>query len=155
MLNNGVNLWRLLLDGGSGYPILNLVQLLNTVSDTEFVDAIDGNNATIKASNCLTFDGVDDKITFTDLSGVSIVSSDGTSTPSINGNDIECTAGTLYNLVLDNGSHYPLAEGGDNNAYDTVNDDTGVISSTGDVQDMWTTQDDYHYNITQGFNFYG
>lgn len=156
MLNNGVNLWRLLLDGGVSYPLENLVQLLDTVSDTQFLDSINDYDADIKGSNCLTFDGVDDKLTFTDLSGVSITSSDGTATPSINGNDIEVTAGTLFNLVLDNGSVYPLAEGGDDNAYDSVNDDTAVIDAgAGAVADMWTTQDEYNYNITQGFNLYG
>jgi len=63
-------------------------------------------------------DGVDDKLSFSNLSGVTIVSSEGTSTPTINGNDIEFTAGTIWTLELSNGSFYSFNEGSGNTVYD-------------------------------------
>jgi len=99
-------------------------------------------------SNCLDM-AIDDTVDFDDLSGWSIISSEGTSEIEINGNSVKCTsAGILYNLILNDGGenhYYPLAEGYHTIAYDTSESPShGTINCVGDE---WTTQDVYHKNI--------
>lgn len=100
--------------------------------------------AKLVESNCLSFDGVDDIISFTDLTGVSIVSYGGTSTLSINGNNIEGTAGTVYNLLLSDGTHLPCAEGEGNTVYDASGNNNHGTFINGV---SWTKQNIYHYNF--------
>jgi hypothetical protein len=107
-------------------------------------------HAKLKNSFMLTADGVDDQIAFSDLSGITIVSSEGTSTPSINGNNIELTAGTIWNLVLSNGSVFPMAEGDGTIVYDKNALLNGQLENF-TLASAWTLQDEFHYNIENGF----
>jgi len=56
---------------------------------------------------------------FDDLTGITIVSSSGTSTPTISGNRINLSIGTFYGLELSDGSYFGL-----NNHF--INSKTGV-----------------------------
>lgn len=80
--------------------------------------------------HCLTSSGISMKLSFDDLTGVSITSFQGTSTPSIVGNYIELTAGNIYNLLLSDGTHLPLTEGFGTTVYDiSGNGNHGTISN--------------------------
>ena len=48
-------------------------------------------------------------------------------------------------------THYwPIAEGGGTTVYDVVGSKNLTLATT-----SWSTQDDYHYNLTKGFQLYG
>lgn len=107
-------------------------------------------HAKLKNSFMLTADGVNDQIYIPGLNDTTIISSEGTSTPSITGETVELTAGTIWNLVLSNGSVFPMAEG----QGDIVYDKNGLLN--GQLQNFtlasaWTLQDEFHYNIENGF----
>lgn len=75
------------------------------------------------------FDGTA-HVAFTDLTGITITSSLGTSTPSKNGNNIEFTSGTCYNLTLSNGTIILFCVGGGVTVYDiTVNAMHGTVTT--------------------------
>lgn len=125
------------------------------VSTTHTADNLEGTlgeaayDAKLIDANCWTFDGVSQHATEASLTGAeTVTSSEGTSTPSISAGQIDFTAGTCYNLVLSNGSEYPMAEGAGTTAYDVSGNGrhlTLVNSPT------VGTQDTHHYNVTKGF----
>lgn len=101
--------------------------------------------------NCLTSTGVAMKIAMANLTGVTITSSLGTATPSIVGNDIELTAGTLYNLRLSDGTILALTEGSGTTVYDiSGNANHGVISNP-DL-DCWDYFQYEYSNNHRGYN---
>lgn len=111
------------------------------------------NNAQAVSANCLTFDGVDDVIAVPSLVGdETVVSSEGTSTPTISAGEIDFTAGTCWNLLLSNGSLYPMSEGGGNKIYDVINSAHGTLTNANLTTAWATKQNVYHWNLTQGFN---
>lgn len=68
----------------------------------------------------LTFNGTTQSMTVTGLSGsVTVVSKDGTSTPTVSAGSIAFTSGTIFNLLLSDGSFYPVVEGIGTTAFDT------------------------------------
>jgi hypothetical protein len=93
-------------------------------------------------------DGITDKLTFANLSGITIVSSYGTSTLSISGNDINFTAGTCYGLLLSNGKLFRLTEFSGN----TVYSDDGLWSATITGGGSWWTRID---NPNRAYNQLG
>lgn len=111
-------------------------------------------------SYAASFDGVDDYVAIPALSGSeTVVSSQGTSVPTISAGRIDFTAGTCYELTLSNGSTYPLSEGVGDVVYDvsgngnhgTVNNASTAVEGAG----FWGgRQDDYHYNLENGFQLY-
>lgn len=112
-------------------------------------------NPKLVENHCLTFNGVDQKLSFSDLTGVAVVSSEGTATPTINGNDIEFTAGTLWDLVLSDGTRLPCGEGNGSNVYDvSANDNHATITNY--AASMWDNfQDEFAWNALRGFNDVG
>jgi len=82
-------------------------------------------------SYAASFDGVDDYISATHLTGSeTVASSVGTSTPSISAGRVDFTAGTCGNLILSDGTHYPLTEGAGDTAYDiSGNGNHGTINN--------------------------
>lgn len=115
-------------------------------------------NAKLVESSCGTFDGVDDEIQFTSLAGgTTITSYEGTATPTIDtgNNKITVTAGTLYNLVLSDGTTLPIGEGYGTVAYDVSGGDNhGTLSNITESSFWAATQDTHHYNIRNGFEEY-
>lgn len=111
-------------------------------------------NAKLLASNCATFDGVDDHVLAAHLAGTeTVTSSGGTSTPTVSAGRIDFTAGTCWDLVLDDGTIYPLAEGNGTTAYDVSGSDNhGTITSATNATFWGATQNSYHRNITNGFS---
>ena len=98
-------------------------------------------------SFCLYLD-VDETITFSDLTGVDIESSEGTAVLAKAGNTIKATsAGTVWSLILDNGAELPLQ----GSLYDISSEEFHGVSTTGD---MFYRQDTYHYNLNNGFDLY-
>ena len=86
------------------------------------------------------------KLTFSDLTGVTIVSSDGTSTPTKNGNDIEFSAGTVWNLKLSDGTWIPNPY----NGYDVSGNDNRGTPTDITAEE----QDEFAYYQKYGFDRY-
>lgn len=111
-------------------------------------------NLYMVGSNCVNLDGVDDYGQFNfDLTGLSITTYKGTATPTIDtiNNRITLTSGTFYNLVLSNGTIFPLAEGKGTISY-ARGDETKTITWKNITESVfWDTQNEYHSNITDGF----
>ena len=116
--------------------------------------------AQIEDSSCLTMDGATMSISVPSLVGSeTVVSSGGTSTPSIAAGVINFTAGTCWDLILSNGMTFPLADGSTaNQGVRTVTDrDTeAAYTITNGADSCWAaTQDLYHSNILNGFSWSG
>jgi hypothetical protein len=103
------------------------------------------------------FDGIIN-LTHPDLSGVSISSSKGTATPSISGNDINVTSGTLSELALSDGSKYVFSEESGLIVHDLVNGNHLTINLNGSSNgSQWLlgANKDYHHNLKYGYKDYG
>lgn len=111
-------------------------------------------NIKIVWNNVGLFDWVNDKLTFSDLSGITITSSTWTATPTISWNDITCTAGYLNSLVLSNGSTYSFAEGN----WTTIYDRAWIMDwevSTADIDTFRSTVDAVKpHNIIDWFDLW-
>jgi hypothetical protein len=68
-------------------------------------------DAQLVNSNIVVMNGTDNFLSFSDLTGITIVSFEGTAVPTKSGNNINYTAGTVSYLELSNGSYYTFAEG--------------------------------------------
>ena len=115
-------------------------------------------NAVSKAANCGTFDGTNDELQFVSLTGgTTIVSFGGTATPTIDtvNNKITSTAGTLYNILLSDGTHLALAEGAGPIAYDSSGNGNHATITNATLSSFWgSTQDIYFANLANGFTPY-
>lgn len=82
-----------------------------------------------------------------------IVSYEGTAIPYKDGSNIRFSqGGIIYNILFDDGTHLPIAEGQGPLVYDS----TGTYTFyTPNPSYSWVTQDTFHYNITNGFNDLG
>ena len=101
-------------------------------------------------SNCATFDGTA-YLAVSELVGTeTVTSSGGTSTPSISAGRIDFTAGTCWNLVLSNGSVYPMGEGSGGTCYDVENEYHGTLTSYTDALVWADVQSSYHHNTFNG-----
>lgn len=101
-------------------------------------------------SPCLTFNGTDQSISVSSLTGSeTVVSSGGTSTPSISAGQIDFTAGTCWDLRLSNGMIIPMSNKGMGGVYDTFNKAFYPITTY--AASMWNgTQDSYHEHLNNG-----
>ena len=108
----------------------------------------------LTGSHCATFDGVEDALLATHLTGSeTVVSYSGNSTPTISAGRIDFTAGTMYNLILSDGTHYAMAEGLGTTIFDTSGGGNhGTAVNTDDATFWGSTQDGYHHNLTKGFS---
>jgi hypothetical protein len=105
----------------------------------------------LTGSNCLTADGTL-YIAAAHLAGTeTVVSSGGTSTPTISAGRIDFTAGTCWDLTLSDGTHYPLSEGGGIGIYDDSGANNHGILTSATLASAWAgSQDEYHNNIIRG-----
>lgn len=111
------------------------------------------NNAQLLQSACFNFDGVDDYISIPSLTGSeTVISKQGTSSLTISSGRIDGTAGTLYNLKLSNGMYLPCSEGGGSQLH-CVNTNQAFDIVNGQEDNWLESQDDYHYNILEGFSY--
>jgi len=102
-------------------------------------------------NSCILFNGTNQSITAAHLVGTeTIVSSGGTSTPSISAGSIAFTAGTAWDILLSDGTHYPLAEGAGVIAYNTDTGNHGTLTNS----PTWSTQDVFAANFEFGFSLY-
>lgn len=108
-------------------------------------------------SPCGNFDGVDDYMSVTSLTGSeTVISKLGTATVTIASGRINFGAGTCYSLVLSNGSKYAFSEGSGATIYDiSGNGRHGSLINTTEGNFWGQTQDVYHYNIINGFRLSG
>ncbi len=91
---------------GGGVPFLYAaIQYLTEITaDGMFLDTSDGTTYNAELfSPIFNANGTDNTLTHPSLSGITITSSEGTSTPTINGNNIELTAGYINKLELSDG----------------------------------------------------
>lgn len=113
-------------------------------------------NAILKQSNCLHLDGIDDIIQFADTTGWNRLENAGTSELSINGNNIEGTEGSVYNLRVydssDNLIHlFPCSEGGGTIINCVLGGTIGTLMNA-TIETVWTKQDEYHFNLEHGWS---
>ena len=113
------------------------------------------NDASLINSSCLTADGTL-YIAAAHLAGTeTVVRSGGTSTPSISAGRIDFTAGTCWDLLLSDGTYYPLADcWGTPISNAAVDGDDGVLTDATLASAWGATQDEFHYNILNGFSLY-
>ena len=113
------------------------------------------NDAALINSSCLTADGTL-YIAAAHLTGAeTVVRSGGTSTPSISAGRIDFAAGTCWDLLLSDGTYYPLADcWGTAISNAAVDGDDGVLTNATLASAFGATQDDFHYNILNGFSLY-
>lgn len=112
------------------------------------------NDAGLINSSCITADGTLYVAAAHLVGSETVARSGGTSTPSISAGRIDFTAGTCWDLLLSDGTHYPLAEGWGVDVGSSVSDNDGVITN-GVLANVWAaTQDAYHFNILDGFSLY-
>lgn len=84
-----------------------------------------------------------------------VISSGGTSTPAVSAGRIDFTLGTCWDIVLSDGTHYPISEG-----FGSVMHDTSPGANHADLLNLaeatfWAaTQDEFHRNLIEGFSFY-
>ena len=107
-------------------------------------------NALIVGSPCTIWNGTA-YLTVVGLgTNVTVVSKQGTSNVSIVTNRISFTAGTCWDLLLSNGSHYSMSDLSADRCHDDVNGMHGIITS-GTIPVIWgATQDAYHYCAENG-----
>lgn len=120
-----------------------------TGNDLQFVGKVASDMKFVN-SNCLEFDGIGSEITFDNIANdTRIVSYQGTANLVLDtaNNKITCSAGTVLNLKLSDGSHYPCAEGLEFVVYDVSGSENHATHNG-----TWGLQDNYHYNITKGFS---
>lgn len=113
-------------------------------------------NALAKQSNCLYLDGIDDIIQFSNTTGWDRLENAGTSELSINGNNIEGTEGSVYNLRVYDGSDnlihlFPCSEGGGTRINCVLGGTIGTLVNA-TLGTAWAKQDEYHYNIKEGYS---
>jgi len=115
---------------------------------------------TPKNAPCATFDGTaGDYISIAGLTGSeTVISSGGTSTPSISAGKIDFTAGTCWNLQLSNGMVFPLSESAGTTVYGYDSEDntyTGTITAS-DIGAFWgSTQDSFFHDWEYGWELSG
>lgn len=108
-------------------------------------------------SYCANPDGIDDHLSVPHLIGTeTVVSSGGTSTPSISAGRIDFTAGTCWDLVLSDGTRYPLSEGKGADVHNVIlNSDHATwqnASTSTEGAGVWAGRtDDFHWNAEKGF----
>jgi lysophospholipase L1-like esterase len=136
----------------------NLLWLLNlgvTGSTLEDKSGLNNDGALAK-SHCATFTTSTVLTCTTSLAGITVTSNAGTATISISGNTIICSVGgTVFNVLLSNGSILPFAEGAGTQVSTDSATTALVFNVTGGSIDWTATQDTYHYNFKQGFSYYG
>ena len=103
---------------------------------------------------CLTLDGVDDYIDAAHLTGSeTVVRSGGTSTPTISAGRINFTAGTCWDLLLSDGTHYPLCESGGATLHDVSGNGNDGTLTNAVLATAWSaTQDEYDYLVSNGWS---
>lgn len=136
----------------------NLLWLFNlgfTGSTVEDKSGLNNDGSFVK-SHCGTITTATVLTCTTSLAGITVTSNAGTATISVSGNTIICSGnGTVYNVLLSNGSIIPFAEGAGTQV-STDNATTALVFNvTAGSIDWTTTQDTYHYNIKQGFSHLG
>jgi hypothetical protein len=113
------------------------------------------NDAALINSSCLTADGTL-YIAAAHLAGTeTVVRSGGTSTPSISAGRIDFTAGTCWDLLLSDGTYYPLADSwGTPISNAAVDGDDGVLTNATLANAWGATQDEFNYNFLNDFSLY-
>lgn len=103
-------------------------------------------------SSCLSVDG-SQVLTASDLTGITIVDYDAEGVMSINGNNIEITAGECYYLELSNGAKYRFSEYGET-TLSSISGTAFDLEISGSLIDVWTLSPyAYPQNNSKGFSF--
>jgi hypothetical protein len=136
----------------------NLLWLLNlgvTGSTLEDKSGLNNDGSLVK-SHCATFTTSTVLTCTTSLAGITVTSNAGTATISISGNTIICSVGgTVFNVLLSNGSILHFAEGAGTQVSTDITTTALVFNVTGGSIDWTATQDTDHYNFTKGFSHLG
>jgi len=109
----------------------------------------DAENLVMSQGHCISLDGVSESGATATNHGT-IVSYEGTATPSYNGSTLSFTAGTFYNVTFSDGTHFRISEGV--GGYSYSDDGLHQIAWSGDLVGMWSErQDTYFANSTLGW----
>ena len=107
-------------------------------------------NAQLRDGPCFSFGGTEYATNGNLVGTETVVSSEGTSTPTISAGRIDFTAGTCWNLLLSNGSHYAGSERTGIIWHDDVNDEHLTFFNSPN----WNLQDTYFWSESVGFSLY-
>lgn len=108
-------------------------------------------NMQLANSPCLTLDGVDDFIDLPHLVGDETLTHDGTSTLTVSAGRIDGTAGTVFNLMLSDGSDYSCQENAGSTIYDRSGSRNHGTLNNATLSAAWANKQDLnHSNITDG-----
>lgn len=92
------------------------------------------------------------KLTHPNLTGITITSSEGTSTPSKSGNDILLTSGNLRELILSNNDRYQFSEFTGDTIFNIINSDHLLIDLNGSaINPFGNDTSAYPYNQLNGY----
>ncbi len=128
-----------------------------TVNGADIINYYDGfwqsANAKLVQSFCGEFDG-SAKMLVSDLVGTeTVISSGGTSVPTIANGEITFTAGTCWELRLSSGHVFAMSEGAGGTLFNTGTAGGDATLSGATLSDFWSgRQDVYHYNMLNGFS---
>ena len=126
-----------------------LGNILPSSAGVVYDESGNGNDAQLVNSNCLDILAGTELLYVTDLVGTeTVVSSGGTSTPTISAGFISFTIGTCWDLVLSSGHIFPLAEGENLHCYNKGTGEHGTLSTA----TVRGTTDGYHANFNNGFS---
>ena len=128
---------------------------VDAYGNTALYNGVIKRSGQVKAGQVATWDG-SAQLEFSTLSGITIAESQGTSTPSVDADTIEFTAGTCWELLLSNGARFPMCEG-DSTIIHDVNPGTATNGTlTGATfPDFWagsSDDDSALYVIRHGWN---
>jgi hypothetical protein len=130
-------------------PIVNNNNL-DVTGETAMYDGKVAADMKLINSNCINSNGISVEGVFNfDCTGLTLVSYQGTAEVTLDSNNDKLIIGqgTVYNVVLSNGYHFPFAEGLGTVSYHALNSEKRINWTN----ITWTTQNDYHYNINNGF----
>ena len=147
------------LDMGPGMVSRTLIEPFEQRSDGTWIspDTVNtGLRRDLHRGGYALFDGTI-KLTYADLSGVTISSYTGTGVPSIVGDTIEYTAGTAYSLTLSDGTRHNFDAHGGADVWDISDNGNHATQDASPAADLWQTSltlyDETHRNHA-GYNLY-
>lgn len=112
-----------------------------------------GDARPVQRGRCYVFDGVDDYIALPHLTGAeTVVSHSGTGTASVAAGRLDCTAGTLWNVTLSDGTFLKCDEQAGTTAYDSSGSGNHGTIMNATLETFHGTQDVVSWQNDMGYS---